>query len=114
MPGRLFAALLLVVTLALGACSSPEAPQAVTVDVTIKNGSVTPNGTTLDVAKGGSVTVNVTSDAADEIHVHGIDQELQVEPGVPASMTFTADQGGVFEMESHHLDKLVVKFAVRS
>ncbi|CAI9410852.1 MULTISPECIES: cupredoxin domain-containing protein [Aestuariimicrobium] len=114
MPGRLFAALFLVATLTLTACSSPQAPDSVTVDVTIRNGSVTPNGTTVDVAKGGSVTVNVTSDMADEIHVHGLDRELQVKAGVPASMTFTADQGGVFEMESHELDKLVVKFAVRS
>ena len=111
---RLFACLLLVIGLVLTGCSGTDAPSSVTVDVTIASGAITPNGTTVDVAKGGTVTVNVTSDVADEIHVHGIDTSLEVKPGVPATMTFTVDQGGVFEMESHETDKLIVKFAVRS
>ncbi|MGJ6979478.1 cupredoxin domain-containing protein [Aestuariimicrobium soli] len=111
---RLFACLVLALGLTLMGCSQTDAPQAVTIDVTIAGGQVTPNGTTVDVAKGGTVTVNVTSDSADEVHVHGVDKELAVKPGVPATMTFTVDQGGVFEMESHELDKLIVKIAVRS
>lgn len=111
---RLFACLLLVLGLTLMGCTSTDAPTSVTIDVTIKDGQVSPNGTTVDVKKGGTVTVNVTSDVADEVHVHGVDKALDVKPGVPATMTFTVDQGGVFEMETHGSDKLIVKLAVRS
>jgi hypothetical protein len=47
------------------------------------------------------VRIVVSSDAPDEIHLHGYDIEKEVEPGKPAVFAFTAAIEGIFEMESH-------------
>jgi hypothetical protein len=80
------------------------------VDITVAGGQVTPNGEKLDVRVGQQVVLNVTSDEDDEIHAHtgGDGYELEVKAGVPATGTFTLDSAGSFEVESHHLEKVVV------
>lgn len=54
---------------------------------------------TKDVPLGSSVTLTVTSDVSDEVHVHGYDKKVDVTAGAPASLTFTADIPGQFEVE---------------
>ena len=91
--------------------ASPSvAADALTVDITLAGGQVTPNGEKLDVRVGQQVVLNVTSDEDDEIHAHtgGDGYELEVRAGVPATGTFTLDSAGSFEVESHHLEKVVV------
>jgi FtsP/CotA-like multicopper oxidase with cupredoxin domain len=51
--------------------------------------------------KGETVRLLVTSDARDEIHVHGYDITRSPSPGRPARFRFTADIEGVFDIESH-------------
>jgi hypothetical protein len=53
------------------------------------------------VTKGDKVTLIVTADAHDDIHVHGVDIEKPVEPGKPTTFRFTADTEGIFDIESH-------------
>ena len=48
----------------------------------------------------------------DEVHIHGYDKELPLTPGKPASVKFTADMKGTFEIETHESDKLVAKLVV--
>jgi hypothetical protein len=83
-----------------------------TIDVTIVGGKVTPSAQTFKVSQGQTVQINVTSDANDEVHVHGYDKELPVTPGKPASVTFTADTKGTFEIETHESNKLIGKLIV--
>ena len=52
-----------------------------------------------DVSLGDVVTLRVTSDVADEIHVHGYDIMQDVGAGETAEVTFTADIPGQFEVE---------------
>ncbi len=101
--------------LALTSCGGPESPgpaagDPLTVDVTIAGGDVSPNGQKLDVAVGQEVVLNVTSDEDDEIHAHtgGDGFELEVEAGQPATGRFTLAGAGSFEVESHHLEKVIV------
>ncbi len=56
------------------------------------------------------MVLNVTSDEDDEIHAHtsGDGYELEVKAGVPASGSFTLTSPGSFEVESHHLGKVIV------
>ena len=54
---------------------------------------------TKDVPLGSDVTLNVTSDVADEVHVHVYDNKAEVAAGGTATMTFTADIPGQFEVE---------------
>ena len=55
----------------------------------------------IKVKKGDNVTIVVSADAHDVIHLHGYDIEKDVEPGKPATFKFTADIEGIFEIESH-------------
>nr|WP_294696282.1 hypothetical protein [uncultured Friedmanniella sp.] len=102
-----------VLSLGVAGCtpeSAPAATDALTVDITIAGGNVTPNGQKLDVAVGQPVVLNVTSDAPDEIHAHTGDDgfTLDVEPGTTATGTLTVTTAGSFEVESHHLEKVIV------
>ncbi|GAA1435406.1 hypothetical protein GCM10009616_32440 [Microlunatus lacustris] len=52
----------------------------------------------------------MTSDTDDEIHAHtaGEGYELAVTAGQPATGSFTLTSAGSFEVESHHLEKVIV------
>jgi hypothetical protein len=70
---------------------------AIVVDV--KGGKVSGVEDTVDVALGDEVILVVSSDKADEIHVHGYDESDDVGPKEKAEIEFTADIPGVFEVE---------------
>jgi hypothetical protein len=53
------------------------------------------------VELGETVTLVITSDAADELHVHGYDLTAAVAADRPTTLTFTVDTPGVFEVELH-------------
>ena len=83
---------------------------ALTINITIANGKTIPNGEKINVRVGQKVILNVTSDTADEVHAHigGPGYELPVQAGTPAKGEFTIDSPGSFEVESHHLEKIIV------
>lgn len=100
------------------AASSPSASPStagLTIDITIADGKVTPNAEKINVAQGTTVTLNVTSDQDDEIHAHtgGDGYELEVTAGEPATGSFVASDVGSFEIESHHLEKVIAILNVR-
>jgi hypothetical protein len=95
------------------ATSSPETSQPaneVTIDITIANGQVSPNGKKIDVQVGQQIVLKVTSDQDDEIHAHigGDGYELAVSAGKQTTGSFTLTSPGSFEIESHHLEKTIV------
>ncbi|MFP5320805.1 MAG: hypothetical protein ACLGIC_03060 [Acidimicrobiia bacterium] len=53
------------------------------------------------VSVGDTVALVITSDVADEVHVHGYDLYADLVPGEAAVVEFTADIPGVFEVELH-------------
>ena len=55
----------------------------------------------IETKKGDTVRIVVTSDARDELHLHGYDIERVAAPGKPARFRFKANTEGVFELESH-------------
>jgi heme/copper-type cytochrome/quinol oxidase subunit 2 len=63
----------------------------------------------VQVKVGSDVTLNITNpDAADEFHVHGIDLEQAADAGVMITMNFTIDAAGIYEVESHVTDGVLV------
>lgn len=88
-------------TTTAGAAPSSPAPIAQTVRVSYAGGQVTGDTGRVAVALGRPVEVVVTSDVADEIHLHGYDRSADVPAGGTATLTFTADVPGVFEIELH-------------
>jgi ABC-type Fe3+-hydroxamate transport system substrate-binding protein len=56
----------------------------------------------VSVPKGTAVTINLTNPtAAEEYHLHGYDIEQKADAGQTATLQFTADQTGQFDLESH-------------
>ena len=93
------------------ATPTPDAgPAALVIDVTIADGKVTPSGRKISVEVGQLVTLRVTSDEDDQIHVHtgGDGFELEVPAGKQSTGSFTLTSAGSFEVESHHLEKIIV------
>jgi plastocyanin len=76
-----------------------KAPQAFKID--IKGGKPAGGVQNIKVKKGDEVTIVVSADAHDVIHIHGVDIEKDVEPGKPATFKFTANIEGIFDIESH-------------
>jgi hypothetical protein len=99
------------------ASASPSGSEANTlvIDIRIANGQVTPSGKKLDLTRGQKVILNVTSDQDDEIHAHtaGNGYELPVTAGKPATGSFVVTDTGSFEIESHHLNKIIAILNVR-
>jgi heme/copper-type cytochrome/quinol oxidase subunit 2 len=77
----------------------PAEPPVTRIDV--KGGVIAGDVKSIEVAKGDTVRIVVSSDVEDEIHLHGYDIERQAAPGKPARFKFKADVEGAFELESH-------------
>ena len=93
--------------------STPSPPKAdVTINVTISGGKVNPSGATIRAKSGQTVLITATTDAADELHVHGYDKEAELTPGKPATIQFVANMKGTFEIETHESGKLIAKLVV--
>ena len=69
--------------------------------ITVKGGVLDGDPQTIRVAKNDIVRIVVSSDVADEIHLHGYDIEKEATPGKPARFRFKADAEGAFVIESH-------------
>jgi len=66
----------------------------------------------LEFDKGDEIAFEVTSDTADEVHVHGYDVEAEVPAGGTAKLDFRADLDGVFEVELHHSGAEIAELTV--
>jgi hypothetical protein len=93
-----------------GSASSEAAAQRIEVEVT--GGEVSGDTGRVPVPEGTHVTLVVTSDVADEVHVHGYDIESELEPGTPAELSFDAMTPGVFEVELHESGTVLLSLQV--
>lgn len=75
-----------------------DAAADMVIEVEVAGGDVEGGGRHA-VSTGDTVTIRVTSDVADEIHLHGYDLHADVEAGQTGELTFDATIPGVFEVE---------------
>ncbi|MAS54645.1 MAG: hypothetical protein OSB43_16870 [Nocardioides sp.] len=112
------AGILLTLAVLTGGCASgtdsSSSEGVVTVDIAISDDQVTPNGEELSVGVGQEVDLVVTAEAPGEIHVHSEpEQEFAYEgTGEPETFSLSIDRPGQVEVESHSLDRLIVKLVV--
>lgn len=93
--------------------SAAPGPQGALIEVKVVGGRPE-GGVQRGRAKvGDTVTLRVTSDVADEVHVHGYDLSFGVGPGTPGETTFDAAIPGVFEVELHDAGREILKLEVR-
>jgi len=79
--------------------SAPPEPEVSRIRV--RGGTAVGGVQRVQANKGDTVRIVVTSDAPDEIHLHGYDIYEDVAPEKPARFVFRADIEGIFEIESH-------------
>jgi plastocyanin len=94
------------------ASAATTSSPAVTLNVKVTNGKVAPKPAKIRVPLGQTVTINATSDVADELHVHAFEQEVELQPGQTDRLTFVADQSGSFVVELHHQELIVATLIV--
>jgi hypothetical protein len=140
MPRALPPALLLAATLALTACAgddtadatpttspspaavetaAPAEPEPVVtpddaqiVSITVADGQASGDTGRVEVAQGTTVRLTITSDAADEVHVHGFDLTAAVSPGQSTQLEFVADRPGIFEVELHDTRQVLTRLQI--
>ena len=69
------------------------------IAVIVDGSGIVTGGGRVSVELGDEITLSVTSEVADEVHVHGFDLYLDLEPGITGLVTFVAVVPGVFEIE---------------
>jgi hypothetical protein len=96
-----------------GGGSGGSSTEPKVIDVTFDGDSVTPNGERVEVSVGQPVTLHVTADAPGEIHVHSTpEQEVEYQQGETDVKLTPIDAPGTVDVESHHLDKVIVQLEV--
>ena len=79
------------------------------IDITIKGGSVTPNGDRVKVRVNTPVTLHIDADTEGEIHVHSTpEQEIEFPKGT-STRRLTIKQPGIVDVEDHALDQVIVQ-----
>jgi FtsP/CotA-like multicopper oxidase with cupredoxin domain len=81
--------------------AEPPPPQPHVTRIRLRGGDVAGGAKTIEVEADAVVRIVVTTDAPDELHLHGYDIEREAQPGKPARFRFKADAEGEFVLESH-------------
>jgi hypothetical protein len=79
----------------------PPPPEPEVTRIRIRGAEVVGGPPDITVTSGDVVRIVVSSDAPDDIHLHGYDIERQAAPGRPARFRVKANLEGSFEIESH-------------
>lgn len=82
------------------------------VEIAIAGGQVSPPSGWLELRKGQTITITITSDVADEVHVHGYDLKAALTPGKPVTLRFEVNMTGVFQVETHESKLVLTQLAV--
>lgn len=97
------------------AAQPPDAaaqPASRTVQLSYSGGQAGGDTGRVQVPLGSTVSLQVSGDTAEEVHVHGYDRYLDVPAGGTATLTLVADIPGVFEVELHDQGVLLTQLQV--
>ena len=80
----------------------PEVSAPQVFELVVAKNQLAQGEAVLRTTQGTEIILRVTSDHADELHLHGYDLSLSLPKGQPAELRFMADRSGRFEYELHH------------
>jgi hypothetical protein len=104
---------LLIALAGCGGASKPAGGSGLSVNITIAHGQVTPANATLQATVHQPITLHVTSDTTDELHVHSVpDHKFEVAATANQTFEFSVDVPGSVDVELHHLDRTVATIHV--
>ena len=93
---------------------TPAGPAADAVlKITVKGRTVSPAPGRQTVSVGDRVQLTVTTDTANVLHIHGVEIEKDTKAGVPLTVTFTVKDPGIYPIELHKPELLLVQLVVR-
>ena len=92
--------------------AAAPSPSARVIDVTLAGGTVTGVSSRVEAALGERLVIRITSDVADEVHVHGYDERATVPAGGSVEIPLTADIPGGFEVELEESGRLLFQLRV--
>jgi hypothetical protein len=98
---------------ATGSSGTASSTAAQKIVVTITHGKASGDTGRIPVKLNSHVAIQVTSDTADEVHLHGYDIEKELVPGKPSTISFVADQTGIFEVELHKANVVILHLQVQ-
>lgn len=84
----------------IAAVAASRVPRA--VELVVRDGELLAGPAVITLQQDEELTLRVTSDRPDELHLHGYDLALKLQPGAPVELRFRATRSGRFEYELHH------------
>lgn len=100
-------------TAASAAPSSAPAFDGTVVTVDVAAGEVETESKRVKVDQGAEVRLVVTSDETDEIHIHGVDDYVDLPAGQTVTYDFTASVPGTYEVELHDAGTVLFSLQVQ-
>lgn len=95
------------------AAGTSEVFDGTVVEVTIAGGQVQTADRRVIVTLNSRVRLIVSSDIADEVHIHGVDEYIDLVAGDTATHDFVASIPGTFEVELHEAGDLLFSLQVQ-
>ena len=86
--------------------------QPAILTIVVRNGEPVGGVDELEYDAGDQVRFRVSSNRADEVHVHGYDEEEEIPAGGSATLSFPADIEGIFEVELHESETQIAELRV--
>lgn len=80
--------------------------------IVVRNGEPVGGVQELEYSAGDEIRFRVSSNRAEEIHVHGYDVEEEIPAGGSATLAFPADIEGIFEVELHESETQIAELRV--
>jgi hypothetical protein len=94
------------------ATTQPESTKPATPTIVVRNGEPVGGVEELEFDAGDEIRFRVSSNKADEVHVHGYDVEEEIPAGGSATLAFPADIEGIFEVELHGSETQIAELRV--
>ena len=82
--------------------AAPESAKPKSFELVVSKGKLVSGPAVIQVCEGDDVQLLITSDQADELHMHGYDLHLSLKANTPATLSFRAEHSGRFDYELHH------------
>jgi hypothetical protein len=91
---------------------TPTEDPATVVTITIAGDKITPGGDRVEIERGETVTLEITTDRAGELHVHSKpEQYVEFEAGT-STLELTIGAPGIVDVEEHETGHVVVQLEV--
>ena len=97
--------------MALVGCGAAEA-EPVTLRLVVTS-AVPDDVLRWEVPLGSEVTIEISSEVSEELHLHGYELTADLQPGSTTTMEFTTDMTGAFEIETHGDQVIWAKLVVQ-